>query len=122
MNTQALDALELARQARTDKQLNMLRRDRETGQVYSIRTRIELGFYAYRTRHVEEGKRDTYGFILSWDLGAQGVEYMTPVTITTKLAFDYAADLPVIEFDETRGTVTPEITDAEWAHLTGGAE
>ena len=116
-----LEALELARQARTDAQLDKWRADHATGGIYTVRARFNAGAYAYRTRHVEAGKPDTYGLILAREIGAQGVEYMTPVRITTKLTFDYAAELPVIEFDEDHCKITPEITDAEWAALTGQA-
>lgn len=117
--TQPLEALALANAARTDAQLNRLRRDAVTGEVYTHRGRIESGAYTFRTRHIQAGKRDTYGLILACEIGPAGVEYMTPVVNSTKLAYDYASDLPVVEFDEDHGTIEREITDAEWAHLTG---
>lgn len=100
-----LNALELARKAREDKIINTLRRDSVTREVYTIRGRIEAGAYAYRTKHVESGKRVTYGLILAnevqWASDPIGaLDYMTPVVPATKIAFDYAADLPVITVDE----------------------
>lgn len=100
-----LDALKLAQKAREDKIINTLRRDAVTGEVYSIRERIEKGAYAYRTRHVQAGKRVTYGLILAnevqWaDDPIGALDYMTPVCPATKIAYDYASDLPVITVDE----------------------
>ena len=100
-----LEALEVANKARTDKHINTQRRDAVTGEVYTIRGRIEAGAYAYRTRHVETGKRVTYGLILAnevqWASDPIGaIDYMTPVCNATKLAYDYAADLPVVTVDE----------------------
>lgn len=100
-----LEALELARKARADKTLNTYRRDSVTGEVFTILGRLERGAYAYRTRHVQKGKRDSYGLILAnevqWASDPIGaIDYMTPVCNATKIAFDYAADLPVITVDE----------------------
>lgn len=92
-------ALTLARKAREDKVINRYRRDSVTGEVYTVRDRIESGAYAYRTRHVEAGKRDTYGMILASEIDGE-VNYMTPVVPVSKIGFDYAADLPVVTFDE----------------------
>lgn len=105
-----LEALALANKARTDKVLNRYTRDRVTGETYTIRGRIESGAYAFRTRHVEQGKRVTYGLILArevlWASDPIGaIDYMTPVVPAAKLAFDYAADLPILEFDDDRATV-----------------
>lgn len=99
------EALALAHKARTDKNINTYRRDSVTGETYTIRGRIEAGAYAYRTRHVEAGKRDTYGLILAsevlWASDPIGaLDYMTPVCNSTKLAFDYASELPIITVDE----------------------
>lgn len=100
-----LAALELARKAREDRILNTPRRDSVTREVYTIRGRLERGAYAYRTKHVQKGKRDTYGLILAnevqWAADPIGaIDYMTPVCNATKIAFDYASDLPVITVDE----------------------
>lgn len=102
-----LEALELARKAREDKIINTFRRDAVTREVYTIRERIETGAYAYRTKHIEAGKRVTYGLILANEvqrasdpIGA--LDYMTPVCPATKIAFDYAADLPIITVDEDK--------------------
>lgn len=93
------EALELARMARTDKVINRWHRDRLTGETYTIRQRIEQHAYAYRTVHVEAGKRDTYGLILASEIDGV-LNYMTPVCNSTKLAFDYASLLPVVTFNE----------------------
>lgn len=99
------DALTLARKAREDKIINRQTRDSVTGEVYTIRERIENGAYAFRTRHVESGKRVTYGLILAREvrymsdpIGA--IDYMTDVVPATKIAYDYASDLPILTFDE----------------------
>ncbi len=99
------EALALARKAREDKILNAWRRDAVTGQTYTIRGRLEAGAYAYRTRHVQKGKRDTYGLILAnevqWASDPIGaLDYMTPVCNSTKIGFDYASDLPEVIVDE----------------------
>lgn len=100
-----LEALDLARKAREDKIINRWTRDAVTGEAYTIRGRIEGGAYAFRTRHVEQGKRVTYGLILSREVRylsdpINAIDYMTPVVPATKIAYDYAADLPVLTFDE----------------------
>lgn len=99
------EALSLARKAREDKILNTWRRDAVTHEVYTIRGRLEAGAYAYRTRHLQKGKRTTYGLILAnevqWASDPIGaIDYMTPVFNSTKIGFDYAAELPVITVDE----------------------
>lgn len=106
----ATNTLDLANKARMDKVLNRYMRDAISGETYTIRGRIESGSYAFRTRHTERGKRDSYGLILAREviyaadpIGA--IDYMTPVIPTAKLAFDYAAELPVLVFDEDRGEV-----------------
>ena len=100
-----LEALELARKARADKILNTNRRDSVTGEVFTILERLERGAYAYRTKHVQKGKRVTYGLILAnevqWASDPIGaIDYMTPVCNSTKIGFDYASELPVITVDE----------------------
>lgn len=102
-----LDALALARKAREDKIINRYMRDAVTGEVYTIRDRIEKGAYAYRTKHVEAGKRVTYGLILANEVQyaadpVGAIDYMTPVVPATKIAFEYAANLPIITVDEDR--------------------
>lgn len=99
-----LDALKLANEARTNKTINKWRRDAVTGEIYTVRGRIESNAYAYRTIHTENGKRDSYGLILRNEIDGE-VNYLTPVTHATKLAFDYASHLPVIKFDDSRGTI-----------------
>lgn len=99
-----LDALKLANEARTNKTINKWRRDSATGEIYTVRGRIESNAYAYRTIHTENGKRDSYGLILRNEIDGE-VNYLTPVTVATKLAFDYASHLPVIKFDDSRGTI-----------------
>lgn len=99
-----LDALKLANEARTNKTINKWRRDAVTGEIYSVRGRIESNAYAYRTVHTENGKRDSYGLILRNEIVGE-VNYLTSVTHATKLAFDYASHLPVIKFDDSRGTI-----------------
>lgn len=100
-----LEVLALARKAREDKILNTLRRDSVTGEVFTIRGRLERGAYAYRTKHVQKGKRVTYGLILAnevqWaDDPIGAIDYVTPVCNSTKIGFDYASELPVITVDE----------------------
>ena len=100
-----LEALEMARKARADKILNTFRRDSVTGEVFTILERLERGAYAYRTKHVQKGKRVTYGLILAnevqWASDPIGaIDYMTPVCNSTKIGFDYASELPVLTVDE----------------------
>lgn len=100
-----LEALEMARKARADKILNTNRRDSVTGEVFTILERLERGAYAYRTKHVQKGKRVTYGLILAnevqWASDPIGaIDYMTPVCNSTKIGFDFASELPVITVDE----------------------
>lgn len=100
-----IEALELARKAREDKILNTYRRDSVTGETFTILGRLEKGAYAYRTKHVQKGKRTTYGLILAnevqWASDPIGaIDYMTPVCNSTKIGFDYASELPVITVDE----------------------
>lgn len=100
-----LEALELARKARADKILNTNRRDSVTGEAFTILERLERGAYAYRTKHVQKGKRVTYGLILAnevqWASDPIGaIDYMTPVCNSTKIGFDYASELPVITVNE----------------------
>ena len=103
-----LEALELARKARADKILNTFRRDSVTGEVFTILERLERGAYAYRTKHVQKGKRTTYGLILAnevqWASDPIGaIDYMTLVCNSTKIGFDYASELPVVTVDEDAG-------------------
>lgn len=99
------EALALARKAREDKILSTFRRDAVTRETYTILERLERGAYAYRTKHVQKGKRTTYGLILAnevqWaDDPIGALDYMTPVCNSTKIGFDYASELPVITVDE----------------------
>lgn len=99
------EALALARKAREDKILNTFRRDAVTGQTYTILGRLEKGAYAYRTKHVQAGRRTTYGLILAnevqWASDPIGaLDYMTPVCPSTKIGFDYASELPIVTVDE----------------------
>lgn len=99
------ESLALARKAREDKILNTYRRDAVTGEVYTILGRLERGAYAYRTKHVQKGKRTTYGLILAneiqWASDPIGaLDYMTPVCNSTKIGFDYATELPIVTVDE----------------------
>lgn len=98
------ESLALARKARTDKIINRWHRDRMTGETYTIRQRIEHHAYSYRTVHTEAGKRDTYGLILAAEINGE-LDYMTPVCTATKLAYDYAAHLPSVTFNEDNGTI-----------------
>lgn len=100
-----IEALELARKAREDKIINRLTLDSVTRRTFTVRGRIEAGEYAYRTKHVQKGKRTTYGLILAnevqWaDDPIGAIDYMTPVCNSTKIGFDYASELPVITVDE----------------------
>ena len=99
-----LESLKLANEARTNKTINKWRRDSITGEIYTVRGRIESNAYAYRTIHTENGKRDSYGLILRNEIDGK-VTYLTPVTVATKLAFDYASHLPIINFDDSLGTI-----------------
>lgn len=93
-----LEALELANNAKRDLALDKRRHDNVTREIYTYRGRLDAGAYAYRTVHVQAGKKDTYGLILANEIDGD-VEYLTPVSSVTKTVFNYA-DLPVVIFDE----------------------
>lgn len=99
-----LESLGIARKVRTDNLINRWRKDSVTGEVYTVRKRIERGAYSHRTIHIQDGKRISYGLILSAEIVGE-LDYLTPVTNSSKLAFDYASELPLVEFNENNGSI-----------------
>lgn len=97
--------LTAANAAKLENALDKVWRDSMTGVPFTLRKRFERGAYAYRTRHVQAGKRDTYGLILANEIDGT-VDYMTPVCSATKTVFDYAENLPMLIVDEDKLTVT----------------
>lgn len=97
------EARAIALDNRAQHALNKWRRDSETREVYTHQLRLDSGSYVARTVHRIDGKRDSYGLILSRDV-VTVVEYMTPVVSCEKLIFD-STGLPVIIFDDSRGTI-----------------
>lgn len=137
--------LSAAMQARQTAALDKLYRDRATGRIYSLRTALAEGEYAYRrAEHDRATGRTEYGLVSAQDAAAMlarsedfagelyaqfgapralAVEH-AQYTVTPKLVADFAESLPWLRIERdgySRVSTEVEITDAEWAQLTGGA-
>lgn len=124
--------------ARCRRSLDKLWRDPETGEHYTLGARLTEGHYAYVLIHEWRDGTVSRGLISHADAanaltrepstlypGAddprQGLQFAA-FTEAGKLVCDYAAEtLPTVRVSADAFEVTHPITEAEWAHLTGGA-